>query len=204
MKKIIKLSGIIALTVLVWFSLIGCGDGAGSGNGDLPIKTIKWEVGKDGFRQFYSNDIKNYDYYFYYLMENNNNTYEIDCKKMNGSQIYGYGMVFGASNTGTDNYYYLIITCDGYYRISKVSDGQRTTVCDWTETTAVKPGYNNLNNLKVVTSGTSYIVFINGIQVYNFTDEGVFGSRIGFYAAVGTEEYEDFPNRPVDVRFMKK
>lgn len=200
-------AGLMVLLLACAFVFIACDDGSGStgGSGNLPIKTIKWEKLSDGYTQFYTNDSKNYDYGFWNVLENGNkNTYEIDCKKLDGDQGTAYGMIFGVSNTDLKHYYSLWISCGGYYCIWKYEDTEAAVVRKWTKINSLNQGYDTINNLKVINSGSDYSIYINGNEIDQFSDDTIFGSRIGFYAEVSSETYENFPNRPVDIRFKKK
>ena len=202
MKKLFYL----CVLIIAGMFFIGCDNSTGTGTGtkDLPIMTRKWEVMSNGYTQFYTNDPKNYECGFRLVSDNGNkNTYEIDCRKMDGYQGIAYGMLFSVSNSNMDDYYFLMITCDGSYRIRKTAGEDKTFINNWTDTDAIKPGYGNLNNLKVVRSEGDFLVYINSQNIFQFTDEE-FGKRIGFYAGVSSEEDEDFPNRPVDVQFKIK
>ena len=194
--------GLPVLLLVFGFLFAGCDSGDGSR--DLPISTTQWEMGRDGFYQFSTNDPQYYNYSFLRFLGHDSDTYEIECKKMSGNPDYAYGLIFGAANNNTDQYFLLWITCNGAYRIVKQNGATATYITDWARSGTVLTGYNRTNTLKVTKSGTSYTVFINNNQIDQFTDSSQFGQRIGFYASAGKEEDESFPNKPVDVRFRIK
>jgi hypothetical protein len=196
------------ITVSLFFAFMfsGCDTGTGNGSSDLPVSTKRWELGSDGYIQYYTNDSNNYDYSFWVLYENNNapNTYEIECKKVGGNLSYYYGMVFGASGSGTTQYYCLDITANGYYRIRKEDNGSRTIIKSEASSDKLFTGLNQINDLKITLEETTYTIFLNNNQVFQINDLTPYGTRIGFYVAVGTDSDESFPNSPVDVRFRQK
>jgi hypothetical protein len=135
---------------------------------------------------------------------NESNIYEIECKKMSGASNWGYGMIFGASNTDMRRYYDLGISTQGYYIIGKKVNEEYTTIRDWTKSEKLNTGYNTINTLKVVKNGTTFTVYLNGSQADQFTDTEISGDRIGYWVDIGLEKDESFPNTPVDVRFRQK
>ena len=195
----IKKTFVVLLLVLLALGLIGCNNGSK----DLPISTIRWELGSDGFTQFYTNDSQNCNFSFFTQYDNNkSNTYEIEAKKMSGYKNINFGMVFGASDK--DNFYALLITLTGYYKVQKKIGGNYSEIIEWTSTDRLYSRYNELNTLKVTKSGSSYTIFLNGSQVNQFNDSSLSGDKIGFFVGVSSEINEDFPNSLVDVRFRRK
>ena len=178
----------------------------GGCDSDLSVSTKQWETGSDGFEQFYTNDSQYYDYYFWNLYNSINgpDTYQIECKKLSGSNKYAYGMIFGASNSVNNRYYYINITVTGSFNIYKRIGDSYTMIKDWTESDELNTGYNVINTIKVTRAGTTYTVYLNGAEVHEFTDAPVIGNRVGYIAYVGLREHESFPNTPVDVRFRQK
>jgi len=122
----------------------------------------------DGFIRWYSNDPQNNNYGFWRLYENinGNNIYQIECKKISGAIDYNYGMVFGASNNVSNQWYALLITADGWYRIRRNYNGNYTTIKDWMLSDKLFTGYKKINCLKVIRSGAEFTVFLNNFQVY--------------------------------------
>ena len=202
------LPGILSRSVMKYLSLLlliaflvfsGC---SGDGSSDLPVSTVLWEQDENWFFHFSTNDSQYYTYRFWTLFESifNPDTFEIECMKASGSRDRAYGLIFGASDTETDRYYYLLITTQGYYMVGK-RDVNDTVIREWEKALELKTGYNNINNLKVVREDSSYTVFLNDFRVFRFTDSDIEGTRVGITAYVGNEREESFPRRPVDVRF---
>ena len=175
-------------------------------NGNLPVSTIEWEDDGNGFIQYFTNDPQKYgwSYWNFYMNINDQNTYEIECKKMNGAENFGYGMVFGASDS--NKYYFLGINIQGSYVLLKHIDKDKgyTKIKDWAYSDKLNTGYNIINNLKVVKNGTTFTIYLNGSQVHQFTDTEINGNGLGYHVNIGSKNDEAFLNMPVDVRFRQK
>jgi len=207
-------SGTFDVYLIFWdsvYSRIHRGDSIkiSSGTTTVPFSNVTvsqiWED-KDMFTWFSTNDPREYDRAWWNFYENINdrNIYEIECKRMSGDRNSGYGMVFGASNTDNREYYLLEITTQGNYWIGKYSNEKFTTIKAWTGSEKLSTGYNTINTLKVLKNGTNFTVYLNGSQVFQFTDTEINGDRLGYRAGIGSEKDESFPNTPVDVRFRQK
>jgi hypothetical protein len=173
-------------------------------NGNMPVSTTEWEYDENWFIQYSTNDPQKYDWsYWHFDMNiNDQNTYEIECKRMNGARNVRYGMVFGASDT--NKYYLLGITIQGQYNLWKNIDQNWTMIKDWAYSEKLNTGYNIINNLKAVKNGTTFTVYLNGSRVHQFTDTQINGNGLGYFVNIGSKNDEAFPNMPVDVRFRQK
>jgi hypothetical protein len=166
----------------------------------LPVKTIRWERGTDGFYQFYTNDQQYFSYGFpSNLFTNNPNIFEIEIKKISGARDLAYGMIFGAVDY--DNNYFVNIAVDGYYVIGKRVNGSVITIQGWTDFFGLRTGFNVSNTIRVTKSGSYFQVSFNGSNATSFTDSSITGSGIGAVAWVGKSGEESFPNTPVEVKF---
>jgi hypothetical protein len=206
MKNAYKVFGIIMMILFIAL-LAGCENLIG----DLPVSTVVYDPGDDEFIQYYTNDSQHYNDSYWALEENANddpNTYEIECKKMSGNIEFGYGMAFGADADNPYNYYMVLISADGWYSVQKSkgdqNDSVETRILEWEKSDKIVTGYDKLNTIKVTKSASTYTVYLNNAQVYQFADTDNFGNSIGFYTAIGSETDESFPNSPVDVRFRQK
>ena len=109
-------------------------------------------------------------------------------------------MIFGAKDL--ENHYLLQITVDGRYRVRKGVKNEFETIKDWEKSNKLIVGFDKMNFIKVIRSGTVYSLYFNGDQIYQFTDSSIKGDKIGYFVYVVRDE--SFPNTPVDVRFKKK
>jgi hypothetical protein len=207
-----KKYGQCVFLVVMFLAFLGCDIGFShptnlpSTNNPPPagstIKTILWELGADGFYQFYTNDQQYFGYGITCLRNNNSNIFEIEIKKISGARNVYYGMIFGAVD-GKNNYF-VYITVDGSYLIGKcVNDNLFATEPDFTYSPKLRTGYNVSNTIRVTKSGSHFQVSFNGNFIDEFTDSSITGSGIGAIAVVGPSGQESFPNTPVEVKFRQ-
>jgi hypothetical protein len=185
--------------IFIAFSFFGCPDTK------IPVTTIEWEEDRDGFLQFSSNDSAYYDYAFWDVFDTEEavmSTVTVQAKKMSGSIDTGFGMLFCYQDA--DNYYKVIITANGAYRVSKISGGTYVTLLDWAESTNIETGYGELNTISVTQSAAGvFDVYVNnlGTPMNTFADADFTGGEAGFYAAISNADNEHFPDEAVDIRF---
>ena len=201
MKKIVPLFFIVVFA----FYVINTGTSQSS---RFPVSNIEWKQDGRGFIQYRSNDPERYHSTWWQFADNilgaiMDNSYEIECIKTSGAKGFGYGMVFGASNTDNNKHYFIIINTEGYYCIKKNNGKNEILIKDWAISEKLNIGYNAANTLKVLKNGTAFTVFINGSQVYQFKDSTIKGNRLGYLVCIGDESDESFPGTPVDVRFRQ-
>jgi hypothetical protein len=185
--------------------VMGCGN-----HNNNTVYTVEFELDDEGFSQLATNDPENYGYVLWGVESEEiavPNVYELECKKISGYEECGYGMVFETSHENKEKFYAVLISADGYYTIFKSVGTEledETIITDWVESDTINTGYNELNKIKVIKADSTYTVYINDIEVDEFTDADDFGDNIGLYVEVGYEDEESFPQIPVDVRFKLK
>jgi hypothetical protein len=179
------------------------------------VTTTFWELDGNGYVQFSTNDPKYYEYYFevYYDQEYQaapmTSAVIAVVKKMSGALNIGFGMLFCFTDFG--NFFYVLITADGYYDIGQCVNSAVTRIVDYTLSGAINTGVGASNTISVTyTSGTNTMaVFINGSQVNSFqpnTGSNPYipnwtGGKAGFMSLVGNSSEEGFPYTASDVRF---
>ena len=197
-----KMSKQYIFLVVLLLTFLGCNTGT-SPSSDLPLETITgW--GADGFFQCYTNEYIRYDAHYTHIEDNTNtnpNVYEIDVKKTSGARNVPYGMAFKVLDS--QNCYFVNLTVNGNYFIGKRVNDVVTPIQDWTDSPRLRTGFNILNTIRVSQSGSTFDVYLNDFNVFQFTDSSITGNRIGFLTYIGTSEQESFPNTPVDVRFKQ-
>ena len=197
-----KMSKQYIFLAILLLSFLGCDTGTSPAS-DLPLETIN-EWGADGFFQYYTNESIRYNSRFEYIGGNANpnpNIYAIDVKKISGAQNKAYGMAFAAIDPR--NNYFVNITVNGHYFVGKRENNDVTVIQDWTVSPRLRTGFNTLNTLWVSQSDSTFNIFLNDFDVFQFTDSSITGDRISFITYIGTIEEESFPNTPVDVRFKQ-
>jgi hypothetical protein len=107
-----------------------------------------------------------------------------------GSIGYGFGLYFGGLDI--NNFYYLDISCNGYFSFGKYANGSHTAIISWTASPLVKKGEYESNKLGVVKDGTYWKLMIND-QVATTVPIGPFmGNKVGFTQSVKQRiEYDD-------------
>ncbi|MGZ3938044.1 MAG: hypothetical protein ACXVLT_05010 [Flavisolibacter sp.] len=118
----------------------------------------------------------------YNYIPNANYSIEISAKHFDGEDQYGYGIKFGASDW--NNCYSLNITNNGYYRVSKIDNGQYKEIVAWTKSSSLYQGSNS-NKLQVRVYYDYIDIYINGQYMTRVNDF----RRYGNYA--GLEVYND-------------
>ena len=175
----------------------------------LPVSNIDWEQDGNGFIRYSTNDSQKNNSAWWQFADNtsivDNNIYETECKKMSGSREEGYGIIFGASNKDNYEFYLLAINTIGKYVVWKHTqkDGYKL-IKDWAISEKINTGFNAANTLKAIKDKTTFTVFINGSQVFQFKDSTIKGDRLAYWVEIGSENNELFPNTPVDIRFRQK
>ena len=225
-----RLFGVSLLLILIGL-IAGCGGGSGSSNqGSNNSPTIRWldDGTETGFLQFYTNDADMCDKGFWYRYDKPDDTMgtvETQVKKISGSSLYPFGIIFCFQQTDTEIHYYrLLIYTDGSYTLGKTVTNTLTNLTNTTiiavtnnngaskeyiQSSLLNQGYNVTNTITVVQEATAgnFTIYFNRDKNPNpaatFTETSYKGGKYGFYASVGLPSEESFPNTPVDVRFRQ-
>jgi hypothetical protein len=202
--------GLIALCLVFVFVLAGCPNP----NTDLPIETIRFELDRGGYYQFYTNDPQ---YYNKVLMVGEYReipdltSLEFDCKKISGNKNHGYGLIIITGTQTAFKSYYIGINTQKYYCVEKYDSTAPSGTNPWsyvineTPSTKLNAGYDTPNRIKVTSEDKEFSVLFNNDATTDATftiEEEII--QVGYFVIVGSEtgEYgESFPNTPVDVRF---
>ena len=191
----------LVMALLVLF--VGCG--SDEVDKDLPVETIRWQLGGDGFLRFYTNDTAHHNMIFMTLATTNTNspgTYQVEAKRMSGNTGSFYGMIFNAEDF--DNFYLVQITSIGTWRLVRYVDDVGTIIKSAEASEHLNTGLDTVNIITVVVTSDDYTVFFNGEKAWaSDTAPTVTGDRVGFSASVGIATAESFPNNPVDVRYRQ-
>jgi hypothetical protein len=109
--------------------------------------------------------------------------YEVEATQVAGPVNNGYGMVFRV-NDDRDDFYVFEISGDGFVWIGRYRAGGKDEIQPlvgdwWFESTAVRPGLNQTNTLRVQAEGANMIFFVNGQEVGRVTDDAFSSGDIG-------------------------
>jgi hypothetical protein len=75
----------------------------------------------------------------------------------------GYGVIFRLQDA--QNYYWFMISSDGYYQVLRSVDGEQKELSTWIDSTLINQGLEAENWLRVVGQGDQFEFFINDEQV---------------------------------------
>jgi hypothetical protein len=185
---------LLFLCVVAFFS---CGE-------PIPRVTIDYQPDLDGYIQFSTNDSAYCNSFRTHLEASTSAVFtnlEVTCKKISGFKDFTYGVVFCAKDL--NNYYVVLISTIGTYRVNKMKNGVMTTTIPATGTAFLTQGYNQNNKVGITRSPAGlFTISFNNSPGNNFTDtDFADGMQYGFLTSIGRTQDEKFPSIPVDVRF---
>lgn len=113
----------------------------------------------------------------------------VDANLVAGDELMSfYGIAFRIQESAdTSNYYLFKVADDQTFKLSLSQGDEWTTLIDWTEATAIRPGA--MNTLAIVAEGSHFVFVINDQEVAEYTDSQLAKGRIG--VAIEVEEDED-------------
>jgi hypothetical protein len=111
------------------------------------------------------------------MSQNEDFQIESSIAKGDGTDNYGYGLVWGL--TDVNNHYYFRISGNGYYLYGKQADGKLTAIIGWTKSNHINQ-HNSTNKLTIKKSGHQIMFSINDNFVGQAYFERSFGNKIGF------------------------
>ena len=109
---------------------------------------------------------------------------EVEASQEAGPNNNGYGVLFRFRDP--DNYYRFDISGEGYFLLSKLSQGEIIKLAEWTPSPAIKVG-RATNRLMVEALGDQIRLFANGVQLAEVRDSSFTHGNFGFFASTFTE-----------------
>lgn len=103
---------------------------------------------------------------------------ETKIDKVSGVQDYGFGLVWGRHNS--DNEFEFNISANGYYRIVKFKNGEKSNLESWTTTDAINKWNGATNTLAIKKIGNYLSFYINNQFITEKPYEPFMGDMIGF------------------------
>ena len=187
-------------------------DGDLGGDGIQVSSTLFSQDGTTGEITFQTNDEKYSDPYgssFWYPVADSEqqpfSEWTVRTAKASGNQNAGFGIIFCHSvdgDTGVEQMLSVMIRNDGYYQIASIVGTTYTPNTSWTQSGAIY-GTGLFNTLRVSrTSGGIFTLYINEVEISDFEYAGFSGGTQGYLVVVSP--LEDFPDVPVNVRFMEE
>ena len=109
---------------------------------------------------------------------------EVEASQEAGPNNNGYGVLFRFRDP--DNYYRFDISGEGYFLLSKLSQGEIVKLAEWTPSPAIKVG-RATNRLAVEALGDRIRLFANGVQLAEVRDSSFTHGNFGFFASTFSE-----------------
>ena len=198
-----NLARMVALALAaLWLCIASCSDPYSAS-----IENINFREDGEGFLLFYADIPGYYNRGFYHFLNGSKQTpmmvVRSQVKKISGFDDVGYGIVFCMQDNG--DYYRLLVKTDGAYSVTRKSGELKTPLIDWTSSEYLSQGYDVMNEIMVMYDYTRqrFTVFFNEVAETSYVDTFFSGGYSGFYAIIGPEEMEQFPDEPVDIRFRQ-
>ena len=119
---------------------------------------------------------------------------EVEAKKVGGPDDNDFGVI--CRYVDTNNFYFFIISSDGYYGLGRVQDGVQELLgeAELMPSEAIKTG-NVTNNIKADCVGSTLTLYANGTQLISVEDttftSGDVGLLAGTFDAPGTDIHFD-------------
>jgi len=119
---------------------------------------------------------------------------EVDATKIGGDDNNDFGII--CRYTDTENFYFLIISSDGYYGIGKVIDGEQGLIgSESMPPSEVISKGNAENHLRADCVGNTLSLYVNGEQLASYDDPDLTSGDVGLIAGTfevpGTEIHFD-------------
>ncbi len=123
----------------------------------------------------------NFDYWANPNLNFTDTVIEVDAKKIGGPDDNDFGVICRYS--GVDDFYFLIVTSDGYYGIGKYTDGNQSLIGteNLFETDKVLAG-DATNKVKAECVGSTLRLYVNGTLLHEVTDTDHSSGDVGLIA----------------------
>jgi hypothetical protein len=105
--------------------------------------------------------------------------YQIDAQPIGGPQDNGFGILFRVSDR--KNFYYFVISSDGYWQAGLTKDNKMDHWSDWQQHPAIKTG-GERNRIRVVMTGPKFDFYVNDQLIGSREDASFAQGDIGVMA----------------------
>jgi hypothetical protein len=117
----------------------------------------------------------------YYNKEFDDFGFDVSVKQIQGIQTNAAGIIFRSSPALSSRYEFLI-SVTGAYTVNKYVGGTFTQLVPWTVSNRIFKGYDEWNRMRVVCTGPSMHLYINGGLTRTLTDSSLPSGRAGVLA----------------------
>jgi hypothetical protein len=110
----------------------------------------------------------------------------VTASKLSGPDDDIYGILCRYQDT--NNYYFLVISSDGYYGIGKTINGQQTLIGDekMPPSDAIHQGFST-NHLRAECAGDQLSLYVNGVHLSSVSDSNLPSGDVGLFAGTYSE-----------------
>ncbi|MBN2353072.1 MAG: DUF1080 domain-containing protein [Spirochaetales bacterium] len=105
--------------------------------------------------------------------------FEVKASKATGTLNNPVGVWFRCIDG--NNGYCFNVAPDGEYSLWKMVGGSATAIASWASSSAILPGLNAWNTLKVTAGGSSLSIYVNDTLLGTYTDTSFASGKIGLY-----------------------
>ena len=169
--------------------------------------TIAWENDGTGFLQYSTNDTAYYGLIrvTYYISAEQDPYLDatFNLVRKSGAIAAEYGVVLCYQDS--NNFYRVLIrSSDGNYLVTSKVGGVYSNIQDWEHSINIETGYDMVNKIRVARDDPSdtFTIYFNDIETFSFPHSSLKDGTIGFYTAISSSTYENFPDEPNDTRFQ--
>ncbi|MBU0511168.1 MAG: hypothetical protein KKD28_04475 [Chloroflexi bacterium] len=143
----------------------------------------------NGVYRIYVNETSN-DYWANPGLDFTDTVIEVDATKVGGPDDNDLGLICRYQDL--DNFYFFIISSDGYYAIGKVVDGSQELIgVDNMEYSDVVKQGNATNHIRADCVGTHLVMQVNGKKLSDVTDSAYTSGDVGLMAGTFDESGTD-------------
>lgn len=119
---------------------------------------------------------------------------EVEAKKVGGDDNNDFGLICRYKDT--NNFYFFVISSDGYYGIGKILDGEQLLIGDESMPPSEEINQGNAtNSLRADCVGNKLSIHINGVLLAEYQDDSFTSGDVGLLAGSfdipGTDIYFD-------------
>ncbi len=117
---------------------------------------------------------------------------EVDATKASGPEANDFGVICRYTETGSGsdtayNFYYFMISSDGYAAIGKVQNTEQSFLTDLLSEPSPAIKSNEVNHIRGDCIGDTLTMYVNGEQLFSIKDSDLTGGDVGLLAGTFEE-----------------
>lgn len=124
---------------------------------------------------------------------------QVEAAQVSGPDRNNYGVVF--RHKDGNNYYKVVVSPIGAYRLYKYVDGTFIDIAGWTRSPAINLG-TAVNVIKIAAKGHKFTLYVNGVELGTYTDTSLASGKIDLMAGTwNTNKAQAATNEGTEVAF---